>query len=187
MPKRRGGSEARQLDKQITPVDRDKAGKDRKTTFEVYREGNTTPAIRLTARMVLAGRRWRALLDEALRPTGHSSARLETLAAIFNSPPMSPQVDIARRLRIEGPTLTRMLDGLEKEGLVERLPDPADRRSKRLRVTEKGENLLEEMFAIADTMRERLLENLSDRQIDETNQILGDLIEQLDRGLLPGE
>ena len=46
--------------------------------------------------------------------------------------------------------------------------------------------MLEEMFTIADALREKLLENLSDRQIDETNRILGDLIEQLDTGLVSG-
>ena len=175
------------MDKQANLAAEEKAERVRKTTFEVYREGNTTPAIRMTARMVLAGRRWRALLDEGLRPTGHSSARLETLAAIFNSPPLSPQVNIARRLRIEGPTLTRMLDGLEKEGLVERLPDPSDRRSKRLRVTEQGEAVLEEMFAIADRLRERLLEGLKEEQLEETNDLFAILIGRLDEGLQSGD
>ena len=47
---------------------------------------------------------------------------MEALAAIINSPSLSAQVDIAKRLRIEGPTMTRMLDTLEADGLVERLP-----------------------------------------------------------------
>lgn len=154
-----------------------------KTTFEIYREGRTTPAITLTIGLVLAGRRWRSLLDERLRPTGQSAARMETLAAILNSPPLSPQVDIARRLRIEGPTLTRMLDALEKDGLVERVPDPADRRTKQLRVTESGEAILGEIFDIADEMRGRLLEGFSEEEITQVNSFLGKLIGRLDAGL----
>lgn len=137
----------------------------------------------LTIGLVLAGRRWRSLLDERLRPTNQTSARMETLAAIMNSPPLSPQVDIARRLRIEGPTLTRMIDALEKDGLVERVPDPSDRRTKQLRVTEAGEDALEEMFAIADDMRVRLLDGLDEDEVAEINRFLRMLIGRLDAGL----
>ena len=172
--------------KESSSAARGTTGKGRNTSFSLYREGQSTPAITLTVGLVLAGRRWRALLDEALRNANQSSARMETLAAIINSPALSPQVDIARRLRIEGPTLTRMLDGLEKDGLVERLADPSDRRTKQLRVTAEGEAVLEEMFAIADDLRSRLLEDLSDKQIEQANGILALLINRLDEGLQPG-
>jgi len=155
--------------------------------FEIYRAGGTTPDIRLTINLVIAARRWRSLLDEKLRPIGQSSARMEALAAIINSPTLSAQVDIAKRLRIEGPTMTRMLDTLEADGLVERLPDRTDRRSKKLRVTAEGEAILEQIFAIADEQRERLIDGISDTEIDELNLFFGKLIGRLDAGLPPNE
>ena len=162
---------------------RRKADAPAKSSLELYREGRAPPAIMLTIGLVLAGRRWRSLLDERLRPTGQTSARMETLSAILNSPPLSPQVDIARRLRIEGPTLTRMIDALEKDRLVERVPDPADRRTRQLRVTEEGEAVLEEIFDIADEMRERLLEGFDESEIEEVNRVVRKLIGRLDAGL----
>jgi MarR family transcriptional regulator for hemolysin len=155
----------------------------KQTSFEVYKEQETTPEILLTIQMVLAARRWRSLLDDKLRPIEQSSARMEALAAIMASPPLSPQVDIARRLKIEGPTLTRMLDSLEKDGLVERLPDPTDRRTKQLRLTPTGEAALEEIFGIADTMRARLLAGLDEDQIDQLNSIFGNILDRLEQGL----
>lgn len=154
-----------------------------KSSFDIYREGGTTRPIRLTIQLVIVARRWRALLDEHLRQIGQSSARMEALAAIMNSPWPSVQVDIARRLRIEGPTMTRMLDSLEADGLVERLPDPGDRRTKQLRLTAQGESALEEIFTIADELRRRLLDGLPDQTIDELNTVLGALSERLDAGL----
>src|SRR6187455_1270668 len=156
---------------------------DRKTNFEIYREGGTTRDIRVTVNLVLVARRWRSLLDERLRLIGQSSARMEALAAIINSPSLSAQVDIAKRLRIEGPTMTRMLDTLEADGLVERLPDPADRRTKQLRLTPTGEKVLEEIFAIADELRERLLEGVAPETMDELNKFLVMLTDRLDAGL----
>lgn len=156
------------------------------SSFDTYKAGGTTPEIRLTVLLVLVARRWRSLLDEKLRPTGQSSARMEALSAIMNSPEHSAQVDIARRLRIEGPTLTRMLDTLEKDGLVERLPDPGDRRSKQLQLTGKGEAVLEEIFAVADVYRERLLAGVDGEALEAATGFLAGLLERLDAGL-PGD
>lgn len=154
-----------------------------KSNFEIYREGGTTRDIRVTVNLVLVARRWRSLLDERLRLIGQSSARMEALAAIINSPSLSAQVDIAKRLRIEGPTMTRMLDTLEADGLVERLPDPADRRTKQLRVTPAGEKALADIFAIADELRERLLDGVPGERMDELNELLVMLTGRLDAGL----
>ena len=157
----------------------------RKSSFEIYREGGTTRDIRLTINLVLVARRWRSLLDERLRTIGQSAARMEAMSAIFNSPTLSAQVDIAKRLRIEGPTMTRMLDTLENDGLVERLPDPSDRRTKQLRLTAAGEAALEEIFAIADELRDALLDGIPHEKMDELNAFLGMLTGRLDSGLPP--
>ena len=155
------------------------------SNYQIYRDGGTTRDIRQTINLVIVARRWRSLLDERLRLVGQSSARMEALAAIINSPALSAQVDIAKRLRIEGPTMTRMLDTLEKDGLVERLSDPADRRTKQLRLTELGEKVLEDIFAIADELRDRLLADVPADRIEELNGFLGLLTERLDTGLPP--
>lgn len=153
------------------------------SSFETHRTGGMTPEIRLTVLLVLVARKWRSLLDEKLRPSGQSSARMEALSAIMSSPDGSAQVDIARRLRIEGPTLTRMLDALEKDRLVERLPAPGDRRTKQLQVTAAGEGALEEIFALADVFRGRLLEGVDQPTLQGVTAFLEGLLAKLDTGL----
>jgi MarR family transcriptional regulator, transcriptional regulator for hemolysin len=153
------------------------------SSFAIYREGGTTRDIRFTVRLVLAARRWRSLLDERLRQAGQSAARMEALAAIINSPGLPSQIDIAKRLRIEGPTMTRMLDTLEADGLVERLPDPADRRTKLLRLTAEGERALAGIFDIADDLRDRLVEGIAPERIEDLNEFFGMLMGRLDAGL----
>src|SRR5437764_4382175 len=51
------------------------------------------------------------------------------------------QQELARSLGIEGPTLTRHLDALERAGLVERRRDPNDRRAIQVELTNAGEAL----------------------------------------------
>ena len=52
------------------------------------------------------------------------------------------QRELATLMRIEPPTLVRHLDKLAEEGLVERRPDPDDRRVVRVVVTEAGRERL---------------------------------------------
>ena len=56
------------------------------------------------------------------------------------------QVDIAARLGVAQPTVAKMLKRLESLGLVRRSSDPADRRSKLVRLTETGKQVEEEAF-----------------------------------------
>src|ERR671931_880936 len=56
------------------------------------------------------------------------------------------QHELARSLGIEGPTLTRHLDGLERAGLVERRRDPADRRAVQVELTDAGERVHAELL-----------------------------------------
>jgi MarR family transcriptional regulator for hemolysin len=138
-----------------------------------------TSKLRLTIQMVLIARRWRSLLDDHLRPLGQSAARMEAMATIAYAPPSTPQIEIAKSIGIEGATLTRMLDSLEGDGLVERLPDPSDRRTKHIRLTDAGEAALEEILDVADELREWLLDDVSGQDIDEANAFLGRLLARL--------
>src|SRR4051812_17397640 len=48
---------------------------------------------------------------------------------------------LAREVRHDKTRLIRLLDGLERRGLIERDPDPADRRSRTVAITDLGRNL----------------------------------------------
>lgn len=119
-------------------TDRPKTAPPGRRGSRIAREDRLTSKLRLTIQMVLIARRWRSLLDDHLRPLGQSAARMEAMATIAYAPPSTPQIEIAKSIGIEGATLTRMLDSLEGDGLVERLPDPSDRRTKHIRLTDAG-------------------------------------------------
>ncbi|HKJ72909.1 MAG TPA: MarR family transcriptional regulator [Alphaproteobacteria bacterium] len=141
------------------------------------------PNLRLTIQMVLIARRWRSLLDEQLRPLGQSSARMETMSAIAHAPASSQQIELAKRLGVEAATVTRMLDSLEAEGLVERLADPSDRRAKHIKLTKTGEAALAEVTAVAERLRNHLLEGIAPSSIDKANAFLARLLSRLEEDL----
>ena len=140
----------------------------------------------VTLRIVLAARRWRSLLDERLRTIGQSAPRMEAMASIDRTPKPSTQVEIAKRIGIEGPTLTRMLDMLEAEWLVERLPDPSDRRAKLIRLTDEGRQALAETQAIAGALRDQLLAEFSEEELDLINALVGRILARFDDGTFTG-
>jgi MarR family transcriptional regulator for hemolysin len=89
------------------------------------------------------------------------------------------QHELARALRIEGPTLTRHLDGLEEEGLVVRRRDPHDRRAVSVELTEAGRAKHAEMLRAVQAFNRRLLAGLSAEEIDALRTLLGRLEENV--------
>ena len=56
------------------------------------------------------------------------------------------QVDISKKLIVSAPNMTRLLDKLEKEKLIEKLSQQGDRRVKLIKVTEKASKLLDDVW-----------------------------------------
>jgi DNA-binding MarR family transcriptional regulator len=59
------------------------------------------------------------------------------------------QRDLADMLHVARPTVTKMLQGMEKSGLVERRPDQADQRLTRVYLTAAGRRAAKEMGVVA--------------------------------------
>lgn len=79
--------------------------------------------------------------DEALRPVGLTNGQFSLMMALNRPepPPMSP---VAALLAMDRTTLTAAVKPLSRRGLVTVLPDPRDRRGRRLALTEAGRDLL---------------------------------------------
>jgi DNA-binding MarR family transcriptional regulator len=98
----------------------------------------TRPEDFLGWRVSVAGRLVRAAVDASLAETGVGAQGLGVLLRLAEHDGPT-QADLARSLRVEPPTLCRLLDRMERDGLVRRDPDPGDRRATRVRVTDAGE------------------------------------------------
>jgi len=120
---------------------------------------------RFTSKLREAMRRWRIRLENELRASGQTRARWEVMLVITLSGGRSTQKALATRLRIEGPTLVRLLDKLERDGLIQRVRG-TDRRSKTIQPTAKGAAFVEQMIARTDQMRREMLDGWSVEEID---------------------
>ena len=88
------------------------------------------------------------------------------------------QTDLADLLDIEPITLTRIIDRLQEAGLVERTPDPTDRRAWRLHVTEKAQPVVGKLRAIADEMTADAFAGIDPNDIAVTRRVLAQVRER---------
>lgn len=73
---------------------------------------------------------WRALIDHRLKPLELTQTHWVTLHNIHQLPPDQSQIQLAKAIGIEQPSLVRTLDQLEEKGLISRQTCASDRRAK---------------------------------------------------------
>ena len=81
-------------------------------------------------------------------------------------------------LDIEPITLSRIVDRLQEAGLIEREPDPTDRRAWRLHVTAKAEPIVEKLQAVADDMTAEAFEGIDPDDIATLRRVLAHVRER---------
>jgi MarR family transcriptional regulator, transcriptional regulator for hemolysin len=89
------------------------------------------------------------------------------------------QLELARAVGIEGPTMTRHLDGLERAGLVERQRDPVDRRAVQVHLTRAGHALHGRLLKAVIAFNHQLRTGLSRDDLETLRRILGRLQENV--------
>jgi MarR family transcriptional regulator for hemolysin len=92
------------------------------------------------------------------------------------------QQELARAVGIEGPTLTRHLDGMERAGLVMRRRAADDRRAIQVELTERGEELHGELLTAVIAFNRKLRRGLGDAELDQLRATLDRLAENAGAG-----
>ena len=119
----------------------------------------------LGRRLYLGQRAVADVLDDRLNDHGASLWNWVLLREAMLADGAS-QRELARRMRIEPPTLVRHLDKLADDGYVERRPDPDDRRVVRVIVTSKGRARLTALHKVASRVDAELRSLLTEREVD---------------------
>lgn len=128
------------------------------------------PRARLGFLMVTLVRQWRRLVEEQLAASGLTDATWTPLIHLRAWGDGVTQKELAERVGLDGSSLVRLLDILEGHGWVERRADAADRRSKRIFLTDEGNIAVER---IRTTMLEAELAMLQDLDETEVEAMLG--------------
>ena len=117
-------------------------------------------------------RAWRQAIDRRLKYLGVSQASWMTIAVAANAREPLSQSELADSLGVEGATMVAMVDRLVKAGLVKREPSTADRRIKRVVVTEAGYRLFDTVKTEAALVRKELLSQLDPKKLEAAADVL---------------
>jgi DNA-binding MarR family transcriptional regulator len=125
----------------------------------------------------------RALLrhcDARLRPLGFTMSHLPVLRALAHGGALS-QKDLAQIARVEPPTMAEMVARMERDGVVQREPNPDDRRGVLISLTQRSRGRLPEAkAALVDAEREAMA-GLSDAE----QQLLRGLLQRVVKNIEP--
>jgi MarR family transcriptional regulator for hemolysin len=127
----------------------------------------------------IVARRWRTRLDERLKPMDMSIARWGALYWLGQAGDGVSQATLADMAGVEPPTLVRVIDQLEAQGLVERRTSPTDRRVNLLHLTPSARPVVAEIEAEAERLRLELLDGLSFEEYQTALVVIQKLRERL--------
>ncbi len=121
----------------------------------------------------------RTRLDERLSPLGLTQSKWLILLYLSRNGGRMPQKELAETIGVEGPTVVRVLDGLERLGLIERRDQPADRRTKDVLLTGQATGILGEITSITAAWREEVWAGVSDADLAAFARVLDTLLANL--------
>lgn len=111
------------------------------------------------------------LMDRRMTEQGTSLARTKLLIYLERQA-NARACDVATFFSLAPRTITEAIDGLERGGLVERHPDPTDRRAKRIVVTEAGRRAIAASAPLRDQLIGQIFGALDDDERARFNQLL---------------
>jgi DNA-binding MarR family transcriptional regulator len=107
----------------------------------------------------------------ALAPSGITGRELAVLSVLGAGEALA-QHEAAGRLGVDRTTMVDLVDTLEGKGLVERRPDPADRRRNLVHLTEKGRHVLSEGGRAARAAEDAFLSRLAPGEAEQLRAML---------------
>src|SRR5947209_18063496 len=118
---------------------------------------------------------WLGRLNETLQPFGLTFARYEARMLLYFSRAGSlPLGKMGARLQVHPTSITSLVDGLERPGLVERTPHPRDRRTTLATLTAQGRRTAEAATHVLHELSFGF-SALSDSELDEVATLLRDV------------
>jgi MarR family transcriptional regulator for hemolysin len=127
-----------------------------------------------------AYRTFARIVDAQLRELGFAMSQLPVLIVLKQGKPM-PQAELARIARVEQSSMAQLLNRMERDGLVERVADPTDKRSRLISLTELASRRMHKGKAIMDATVKIALQGFSAADIERLDELMRRINENLER------
>ena len=140
-------------------------------------------ALALLARLFRAADLADAVLGQQLAAHGLQPGWFDLLAALRRAgePYALTPTQLMRTMMLSSGGMTKRLDRLVDAGLVERTPDPSDRRGTLVKLTGRGKATIDTLLPVHLANEQRLLASLNPVQQRTLDQLLRSLLADLER------
>jgi MarR family transcriptional regulator, transcriptional regulator for hemolysin len=135
---------------------------------------------RFTGAVHNCARIWRLAIDKRLKHLGIGQSGWMTIAMIAKAAEPLSQRALADLVGVEGPSMVSMLDRLERDGLVERVASPTDRRVKLVQLTDAGATVFAEVKKEALAFRAALLDGVDPDELAAATRLLERLRQRIE-------
>jgi len=125
-------------------------------------------------------RRLRQAVDAEMRLIGLTEATWRPLIYLRALGDGVRQKELATAMSIEGPSLVRLLDSLERRGFIERREDESDRRARGIYLTRAGRELAVRAARIGNSLQTRLMAAVPASELDICERVLETLERELE-------
>lgn len=122
--------------------------------------------------LCMASHAYERTMNEQLTAQGITFRQCQVLAWLAIEGEQT-QIELASRMNIEPPTLVRVLDRMERDGLVARTDCAEDRRRKIIKPLPKAKPIWKKIVASAEVVRERAIAGLSKQDVATLKKLLG--------------
>ena len=102
---------------------------------------------------------------------GVTAVQAMVLRFLYESDLVSSK-ELGEKTQLDSATLTGILDRLEAALLIDRRPNPSDRRAIRIQLTKKGTSVAEQISAVMEEANSEFLGDLSDEDQDMLKELL---------------
>lgn len=124
------------------------------------------------------GGRYRSRMEDMLRPSGLDMPRWRVLMTLHHDRIASVS-EIAAHSSEKLPTMTRIIQRMEADGLIRRQPRPGKERVMEVVLTPQGESAGEEAWQCADTLYDRAFAGMDASEIEQLTRLLERVAENL--------
>lgn len=135
--------------------------------------GSVLDLFKLSSRMLAAG-------DRLVANLGLTSARWQVLGTIVAADRPQPVAWLARDMGANRQNVQRIVNDLEKEGLVAFAPNPHHRRASLVELTDRGQQAFDAAMHLEAPWINKLAEGLSAEAIEAAHQVITTVLQRLE-------
>jgi MarR family transcriptional regulator, transcriptional regulator for hemolysin len=157
-----------------------------KSSEKSIRQVAPKPYLKINFLVRDVARMYRTLFDQKVKELGITRAQWSALAALSRHEfEGTIQSDLARELEVGKVTIGGLIDRLEASEIVERRTDAEDRRIRRVFITQKGYDVIEQMQSIGRDLNSVIMKNIALDQIHLAEEVLHEMKVNLRDALKP--